>query len=88
MITKDEAWNLIADLNNDAHAETWKEWEAADGDDELCSEASVQQALCFRNLLSYHVGVKEACEYYAQLDEAFRADWEAWYQPELDEEEK
>ena len=88
MITKDEAWNLIAELNNDAHAATWKEWEAADGDDELCSEASVQQALCFRNFLSYHVGVKEACEFYAQLDEAFRADWEAWYQPELDEEEK
>ena len=87
-MTKDEAWNLIAELNNDAHAVTWKEWEAADGDDELCSEASVQQALCFRNLLSYHVGVKEVCEFYAQLDEAFRADWEAWYQPELDEEEK
>jgi hypothetical protein len=86
VMTKDEAWNLIAELNNDAHAVTWKEWEAADGDDELCSEASVQQALCFRNFLSYHVGVKEACEFYAQLDESFRADWKAWYQPELDEE--
>ena len=34
MITKDEAWNLIADLNDEAHAETWDQWEAADGDDE------------------------------------------------------
>jgi hypothetical protein len=86
VITKDEAWNLIADLNDEAHGETWDQWEAADGDDELCSEASVEQALYFRELLSNHPGVKEVCILYAEMDEDFRADWEAWYQPELDAE--
>lgn len=92
MITKEEAWNLIRDANEEAHAATYDAWvEADDMEDEdpdmaeeMREDASEAQAYEFRNFLTEHDGLLEACQKYAEEDEDFKAEWDSWYQPWLE----
>ena len=86
MRTKDEVYDLICDLNEDAHNAAWDSWIAADeeNDEEMREEASEEQAGYFREMLEQHPGLLEEAKHYAQQDDEFNMDWEAWYQPWLD----
>jgi len=90
MRTKNEVYDIISDLNEDAHNEVWDEWEQAE---ELDSEAhredaSISQAYVFRELLEDYPSLLEEAKHYTEQDEDFKMDWEAWYQPWLDEDDE
>ncbi|MDB0033996.1 hypothetical protein N9E52_02515 [Alphaproteobacteria bacterium] len=98
MRTKKEVYNLISDLNDEAHSLAWDTWVRSDNlmnseneDDwtraeEVKEQASEEQARYFREMLGRHPGLLEEAKKYAEQDEDFNMDWEAWYQPYLDEE--
>jgi hypothetical protein len=99
MLTKDEAHNIISQLNEDAHAMAYDSWseadEVGDSDDEedwgraeeLREDASYEQAGYFRsefNALPQEE--QDAIWHYAQTDEDFEEDFKTWYgQEEYDE---
>jgi hypothetical protein len=39
-------------------------------------------------MLEQYPGLLEEAKYYAEQDESFNMDWEAWYQPWLDEDDE
>jgi len=98
MRTKEEVHDIIHDLNEEAFSRAWDTWEESDRlmdsyneDDwtraeEVKEEASEEQARYFREMLGRHPGLLEEAKHYAKIDESFNRDWEAWYQPHLDEE--
>ena len=90
MRTKDEVYNIICELNEDAHSEAYDSWTKADEEDseELREEASETQAWHFRDMLEQYPGLLEEAKHYAQQDDEFNMDWEAWYQPYLDGDDK
>ena len=47
-LTIEECWDIIRDLNEEAHAATYDEWEEAGDDEELLEDASYNQAIEFR----------------------------------------
>jgi len=97
MRTKEEVHDIIHDLNEEAHHQAWDTWEESDRlmesdneDDwdraeEVKEEASEEQAGYFREMLEQYPGLLEEAKHYAEQDESFNMDWEAWYQPWLDE---
>lgn len=89
MRSKEEVYDLIFDLNEDAHNQAWDSWIKADeeDDEELREEASEEQAGYFREMLEQHPDLLKEAKHYAEQDESFNMDWEAWYQPWLDGEE-
>jgi len=88
--TKEEVYDLIFDLNEDAHNAAWDSWIAADeADDEAMREdASIEQAGYFREMLEQYPGLMEEAMHYAEQDESFAMDWEAWYCSWLDEDDE
>ena len=98
MRTKEETYTLISDLNDEAHSLAWDTWVRSDNlmnseneDDwtraeEVKEQASEEKARYFREMLVRHPGLLEEAKKYAEQDEDFNMDWEAWYQPYLDEE--
>ena len=90
MRTKEEVYDLIFDLNEDAHNAAWDSWIAADeADDEAMREdASIEQAGYFREMLEQYPGLLEEAMHYAEQDESFAMDWEAWYCSWLDEDDE
>ena len=90
MRTKDEVYGIISDLNDAAHDDAWDSWIAADeeDDEEMREEASEEQAGYFREMLEQYPGLLEEAKHYAEQDEDFKSDWEAWYQPWLDEDDE
>lgn len=100
MRTKEEVYDLIFDLNEEAHGQAWDTWEESDRlmdsedeDDwdraeEVKQDASIEQACYFREMLEEYPGLLEEAMHYAETDESFKMEWEAWYQPCLDEDDE
>ena len=98
MRTKEEVYDLIFDLNEDAHSEAYDSWVAADeaednGEDMdvvegMREDASIEQAGYFRDMLAQYPGLLEEATLYAEQDESFAMDWEAWYCSWLDEDDE
>jgi len=88
MKTKDEAYEIICDLNEEAHAATYDAWvEADDREDEdedmaeeMREDASYQQAHEFREAFQTLMPEdKEAVLYYVKHDEDFAEEFNAWW---------
>ena len=98
MRTKEEVYDLIFDLNEDAHSEAYDSWVAADeaednGEDMdvvegMREDASIEQAGYFREMLAQYPGLLEEATLYAEQDESFAMDWEAWYCSWLDKDDQ
>ena len=99
MITKDEAYDIISDLNDDAHSATWDTWveadELGDSDDEedwtraeeMRVDASYEQAGYFR--ASFHnlpQDQQDAIWKFAKEDPEWAEDFKCWYGDEEFEE--
>jgi len=86
MKTKEEVYDLLAGINEDAHDQAYDSWDEAEQEDseELREDASEEQAGYFRKILEQTPGLLEEAKHYAEQDEDFKSDWEAWYQPWLD----
>ena len=92
MKTIQEAYDIIENLNEQAHDEAWDSWVAADelmeSDDEddwttaeeMREDASVEQAEYFRE--NFHIletADKETVEYWLEEDAEFREQFRDWY---------
>jgi len=99
MMTKEEAHDIISDLNEQAHSMAWDSWVEADelgeSDDEedwgraeeIREEASYEQAGYFRaDFNNLPQDQQDAIWKYAKDDEDFAEDFKAWYGPEEFEE--
>jgi len=80
MITKEQAYNTISDLNERAHSITWDQWEEAADNEELREEASLAQQDCFR-VMFYDLDedMQDAIWQYVGSDENFEEDFLSWY---------
>lgn len=80
MITKEEAYDIIFNLNEDAHEYTWQLWEDAGDDEELREDASFSQQEVFRDgFYDLDDDVQEDIWHYVANDETFAEDFHAWY---------
>jgi len=88
MKTREEAYEIICDLNEEAHAATYDAWvEADDMEDEdedmaeeMREDASYQQAHEFREAFQTLMPKdKEAVLYYVKHDEDFAMEFNAWW---------
>ena len=80
MITREEAYSVICDLNEDAHAATWDEWEAASDDEELLEDASYNQAIEFREMFqSLDEETQQAILHYEKTDTDFAEEFNMWW---------
>jgi len=97
MKTKDEAYEIICDLNDEAHAATWDEWVAADdaendGEDMdvvegMRVDASYNQAREFREAFQVLMPEdQEAVLHWVKNDEDFAEEFNMWWGEEEDEE--
>ena len=98
-MTKDEAYSIISNLNEEAHSAAWDSWVAADelGDsddeedwaaaEEMREDASYEQAGYFRSeFQNLKQDEQDAIWGWAMKDEDFAEDMKAWYgQTEFDE---
>jgi hypothetical protein len=82
MISKEEAYDIIFDINEEAHNVVWDMWIKADeeDDEELREEASEEQSIVFRELF-YELDeeTQYAIKHYSKVDESFRDDFDCWY---------
>lgn len=92
MITRDQAYDIIQDINESAHNSSWDTWEEADqlsdSDDEddwdtaeeLREQASAEQAEYFRELFhDLDESTRLAIIHYVDTDEEFRDEFVSWY---------
>jgi len=80
MITRDEAYSVICDLNEEAHAATYDDWEAAGDDEELLEDASSNQAFEFREAFqSLDLDTQEAILHYEKTDADFAQEFNMWW---------
>ena len=80
MITKDEAYDIISSLNEDAFEYCYDLWQEAEEDEELKEEASFIQQETFRDLFyEEEEDVQEAVWHYVETDESFADDFNAWH---------
>jgi len=92
MITKDEAYDIIQQINENAHQQAWDTWEEADNlmesDDEddweaaeeLRDQASTEQSNYFKEEFeSLDEETQEAIMHYVDTDESFREEFVMWY---------
>ena len=89
MLSRDEAYEIICDLNEEAHAATYDEWvEADDMEDEdpdqaeeMREEASYNQAVEFRNAFQSTLTPEqqEAILHYTKVDEDFAMEFNGWW---------
>jgi hypothetical protein len=80
MLTLGEAYDIICDLNEEAHSATYDDWEAAGDDEELLEEASELQAAEFRE--AFQVLDQEAQEsilYWEKNDPEFAEEFNMWW---------
>jgi hypothetical protein len=79
MMTRDEAYNLICDLNEEAHSATYNEWEEAGDDEGLLEDASYSQAEEFTRLFDLlEEDKKSAILHWAENDEDFAEEFNSW----------
>lgn len=90
MKTREKAYEIICDLNEEAHAATYEDWLAADeyeeehpGTDEgeeLREEASYNQSREFREAFQTLMPEdQEAVLHYVKHDEDFAEEFNAWW---------
>jgi hypothetical protein len=90
MKTKDEAYEIICDLNDEAHSATWDEWMAADeaqdeGEDMdvvegMREDASYNQAREFREAFqSLDEETQQAILHWEKNDEEFAEEFKMWW---------
>jgi len=86
MLSRDEAYQLIVELNEEAHAAAYEDWAAADECDdedeaeELREDASYQQAIEFREAFqSLDEESQEAILHYVKHDEDFAEEFNMWW---------
>ena len=82
MITKDKAYEIISDLNEQAHQLAWDHWIKADeaDDEDLREEASDIQRAHFKELMDFLSDEDyNAIMYYRREDEQFKDDFDCWY---------
>jgi hypothetical protein len=86
MISREEAYDLICDLNEEAHAAAYEDWAAADEcededeAEELREDASYQQAIEFREAFqSLDEESQEAILHYVKHDEDFAEEFNMWW---------
>lgn len=79
MITIDEAYDIINDINEQAHGLAWDSWEEAGDDEWLKEEASDEQAGYFNDMFSQlPEDQQQAIQHYADIDESFAMDFNCW----------
>jgi len=80
MLSRDEAYNIICDLNEEAHSATYDEWENAGDDEELLEEASELQATEFREAFqTLDQESQEAVLYWGKNDPDFAEEFNMWW---------
>jgi hypothetical protein len=92
MITLEEAYSIIENLNEDAHTDSWDTWAEADRledegdeDEEVTAEdmreqASQEQAGYFRNYFNnLDPEDKAAVEHWLKNDDSFKEEFSSWY---------
>jgi len=90
MKTKDEAYEIICDLNDEAHSATWDEWVAADeaqdeGEDMdvvegMREDASYNQAREFREAFqALDEETQQAILHWEKNDEEFAEEFKMWW---------
>ena len=90
MKTKEEAYEIICDLNDEAHSATWDEWmEADDAENEgedmdvvegMREDASYNQAREFREAFqSLDEETQQAILHWEKNDEEFAEEFKMWW---------
>ena len=92
MITRDEAYDIIVNINETAHQRAWDTWveadtlmESEDEDDwetaeEIREQASQEQAEYFREEFDdLEEETREAVIHYVNTDEDFKEEFSMWY---------
>lgn len=92
MITRDEAYDIISSINENAHQQAWDTWIEADSlmesEDEadweaaedLQEQASQEQAEYFREEFNdLEEETREAIIHYVNTDEDFKEEFSMWY---------
>jgi hypothetical protein len=80
MMTRDEAYSIICDLNEEAHAATWDEWEAAGDDEDMLADASFAQSVEFREAFqSLDEESQQAVLHYEKTDADFAEEFNQWW---------
>lgn len=79
MITIDEAYDIINDINDRAHDLAWDSWEEAGDDEYLREEASDEQAAHFNDMFNeLSEDQRQSIYHYAEIDESFAMDFNCW----------
>lgn len=100
MLTREEAYDIIQTINEDAHNAAWDTWERADElsdsineedwdlADQVREEASAEQSEHFRRSFNeLDEETREAILHYVDTDEDFKEEFVAWYGPDDFEED-
>lgn len=80
MISREECWNLMEDLNSQAYDATYEMWTDAGEDEELREEAGEAQQSEFLELVEEEVSDEqwEAFQHYYKTDEDFKIQYEGY----------
>jgi hypothetical protein len=86
MISRDEAYEIICDLNEEAHSAAYEDWVAADEcededeAEELREDASYQQSIEFREAFqTLDPESQEAILHYVKIDADFAEEFNMWW---------
>lgn len=82
MKTLNECYQIISELNEEAHDRAWDSWVEADeqDDEDLREEASLEQRQYFVELFNdLDEETRQACFKYREQDDDFRQDFDCWY---------
>jgi len=86
MLTREEAYDIICDLNEEAHSATYDDWEDAmsieddEEREEALADASYQQSIEFREAFqTLDHESQEAVLHYAKYDENFAEEFNQWW---------
>ena len=88
MRTRQQIYDIICALNDDAHSYAYSEWTAADEMDEESGEAEDQRCYASEVQREYFIELydqldqktKEEIQHYREVDEDFRDDFDCWYE--------
>ena len=80
MISREECWNLMEELNSQAYDATYEMWTDAGEDEELREEAGEAQQSEFLELIEEEVSDEqwEAFQHYYKTDEDFKVQYEGY----------
>ena len=80
MISREECWNLMEELNSQAYDATYEMWTDAGEDEELREEAGASQQSEFLDLIEVDLSDEqwEAFQHYYKTDEDFKVQYEGY----------